>query len=137
MHNSYYYTKVRRKFCWILFMQYLTVDILQNIRTIKNRTQYEYWWSCSSSIMFSECVLLFAWATRGIFNRPFKVYKKKLKFVLFNTLLKAHAAPLQNKIVFQRNTVFLKTCFFNPTFYSSLMQLDSNNYYYSSKVYWP
>ena len=78
------------KFLCFIFMQYLTVDILQNIRTIKNRTQYEYWWSCRS-IMFSECVLLFAWVAHAEFLiDPFKTLQKKtererIKFCTFST----------------------------------------------------
>ena len=52
------------------------------IRTIKNRTQYEYWWSCCRSIMFSKCVPLFAWAAHAEFLMD-SSWCKKIKFCEF------------------------------------------------------
>ena len=75
----YYFSKI---LCLPIHAIFDGWHFCKNIRTIKNRTQYEYWWSCRS-IMFSESVPLFAWMAQAEFLiDPFKLYKKreKIKF---------------------------------------------------------
>ena len=75
----YYFSKI---LCLPIHAIFDGWHFCKNIRTIKNRTQYEYWWSCRS-IMFSESVPLFAWVAQAEFLiDPFKLYEKreKIKF---------------------------------------------------------